>query len=1056
MNEKKTYHPFLPKTSGEHLKKPDERGEYVENPELLNQLAKDLVVAKGSPPDVLSAIPTVWARPLLFGHAIIDHNHTAHESVEQEWRGLLGIFCFMKFFNMNVVPKPFDLSPEKKGKFEGVLYSLIPDRTDPLWRTIHLIYVDNILVGGTSPLSLVFTAADYRLPSSFPWQKNGLLIDPVHHFREIGPEGRKYLSFLRGWIEKVAEDVKDEKNEKGVAEVLRDGDIRGQLVDQLEEWAENIWEISEKRPTEENPLISSLPYNLISDPLKVPEGEKFILEGDFFIKSSKKPNVIVAWREGWKQKGKRVYGAFTAGKVKFPGDEFPGEAQGKELSKGKIKCDWIIPELLFFTDKMLRLSLDSRNVSLCHEQGYVPPLKKEILEYFSPDELIKAFEWRTKEGNIEAVLKIPLRDGGRAVVSHEYGKKDIIEETYEAPAPFLALWPDFEAKDWKHHFCISQKPTATPELRFEPYVSKIEKKAEKPEQAPEFVLWKSAESPEAISCLWQEKSAGLILIRKLDKVPSLSESWKVSVDFGTSNTSVFYQGSEDEKPLPLIFENRCVTFTKRADEAPQTRFLTTSFLPPTKASGIFSTNFGAFLGLREGEPIFDGVIFFADITQFAPWLESLEKRQGFFVPNLKWTTDQTKRQYISTFLRQLFLMIAAEARSRGVKEINLCWSYPSAFTPRMFKDLDSAWKTLREIYAKDFDFLKPQLKEPQTESVAVCSYLVKDRIAAPSAHTTALVVIDLGGGTSDIAIWLKGKIQAQSSILLAGNVLAEYIRENDDVCNILSHMAKINLTHLFRIETLTASTLNMMLKYKGEDILHELHLHEKGDPHTTRARTIIFLIFAGVLYYVGLLLKKIAQTNEIISCDIYFAGNGANFLNWIQRSPKHYINSLKKFLVAPNSPALNEGNVSFYDTPPIHPKEEVARGLLQEVIQAEPTPVLLVGESGYKFEDQDLSWSEDLEGRKKEMIDPNKLRVPLRFKELSNLVDIFDKEAENLMLERIKPFANEAFIKSRIEQEISTFRNDPERALIQPFFVEEVKQLLRQLCRTKVEVGIKK
>ena len=1020
MNEKKTYIPLLPKTKGKNLKKPDERGKYEENLNLLEHIPADLVVAKGSPTDVLTAIPTIWARPMLFGHALIDEHHTAHESVEQEWRGLLGIFCFKDFLNLSIKPVPYRLSSDSKGLFEGILYSLRPDPSDPLWNTIHLIYVENILVGGTSPLSLFFTAADYKLPASFFWQKNGLLIDPVHHFKELGFEGDKYLRLLRGWIEKAKQGIR-------ITNAIKDKKVQSAIVSQLDEWADDT-EADIGQITKLAAEINVIPYSLITEPIRKPEGIEFDFQGDFFLQSRRKTNVIVAWKEGWEQREKKVYGAFTAGGV-----EFPKDPKGNLLANGRINCEWIRPEKLFFTDKMLRLSLDSRNVLLHHDKGYVPPLEKEILQYFTPEELSEIFEWGDIEG--EAILKIPLTNGDTAVISRIYDKKDIVDETYEAPAPFLALWPDFKAEDWKHYYCVSQKPTT--QLRFEPCGLGTSDTAEK----TDLVFWKFVKFPEAMNCLWQGKSAGLILIKEPKEIGTGEGSWKVSVDFGTSNTSIFYQGTLDDDTQPLIFKNRCVLITKRPDEIAQRIFLISSFFPWLDAHGMFSTVFGAFPGTRSSKPIFDGVTYLADFTHWTACLESWKPRGISVVPNLKWTTDPTRRDFIFTFLQQLFLMIAAEARFSKVKVIELHWSYPSAFSKKMYNDLNAAWNTLGQQYALDFPFEAIKMVKSQTESVAVCRYLVEERKASPAAKHTAQITVDVGGGTSDIAVWLENQIQAQSSILLAGNALSDFVATNSELCQTLATIGGQNVTELLKNKSTTASTLNMVLKFREKEIILRL-LSEREAPHIKRARTIVFLMFAGVVYYAGLLLKKIAEEKDIEGCDMYFAGNGAKLIKWVENPPQACLESLKTFMA--NITSLKERNINI-ETPK-HPKEEVARGLLQGAVEVERTPVLLLGESGYKLNNQDLSWSEDLESRK-EIIDPDNLEPPKEFKELNNLVDIFDREAEDLSLETIKQLVDGNFIRARMDEKVSSLYRDPEKALIQPFFVEEVRLLLWKLSQ---------
>ena len=77
---------FLPEDSGE-VESPGNRGQWESIRELLKKLSDGLVVPKGASADALTAIPTVWARPILFAQALTDDKHPLHREVVAEWRG---------------------------------------------------------------------------------------------------------------------------------------------------------------------------------------------------------------------------------------------------------------------------------------------------------------------------------------------------------------------------------------------------------------------------------------------------------------------------------------------------------------------------------------------------------------------------------------------------------------------------------------------------------------------------------------------------------------------------------------------------------------------------------------------------------------------------------------------------------------------------------------------------------------------------------------------------------------------------------------------------------
>ncbi|MFH8120445.1 MAG: hypothetical protein QXS37_06590, partial [Candidatus Aenigmatarchaeota archaeon] len=89
---------YLPKIKKEILRGPQQIGVWENNSNLINQLPKELDIKGEATKDVLTAIPTIWARPLLFAEALINEEHPLHKQTENEWRGLLGVFCFSKIY----------------------------------------------------------------------------------------------------------------------------------------------------------------------------------------------------------------------------------------------------------------------------------------------------------------------------------------------------------------------------------------------------------------------------------------------------------------------------------------------------------------------------------------------------------------------------------------------------------------------------------------------------------------------------------------------------------------------------------------------------------------------------------------------------------------------------------------------------------------------------------------------------------------------------------------------------------------------------------------------
>ena len=173
--------PFLPETSGQTVRSPKEAGSWEYNGTLLDKLADDLSVGGASTADVLTAVPTVWARPLLFAEALFSDDHPLNREVTGEWRGFLSLICFRDIYKFQISVERYTLSSNSPERLGRVLQLLQPDQH---CQTSYLIYVNNVLVGASFPKSLFFTAADCRTTgycAEVPWldRKTNRLTDPA-------------------------------------------------------------------------------------------------------------------------------------------------------------------------------------------------------------------------------------------------------------------------------------------------------------------------------------------------------------------------------------------------------------------------------------------------------------------------------------------------------------------------------------------------------------------------------------------------------------------------------------------------------------------------------------------------------------------------------------------------------------------------------------------------------------------------------------------------------------------------------------------------------------
>jgi hypothetical protein len=81
-------YPFLPQLHGARVGDPGAIGKWTEVPDLLKAASEDMVSDTNATADVVTSIPTPWARPQVFADALanIGGGHPLREEVKNEWR----------------------------------------------------------------------------------------------------------------------------------------------------------------------------------------------------------------------------------------------------------------------------------------------------------------------------------------------------------------------------------------------------------------------------------------------------------------------------------------------------------------------------------------------------------------------------------------------------------------------------------------------------------------------------------------------------------------------------------------------------------------------------------------------------------------------------------------------------------------------------------------------------------------------------------------------------------------------------------------------------------
>ena len=267
-----------------------EAGVWKKDERFLQRYSHDIHVRGDIGDRIVNSVPSVFARPIQFDHALRDLNHPMHTAIRDQWRGLLAMFALRsaltiplrvtRFTVRDAGDPPAAGSTHADAQFMTILRSQLPNPAAE-WESWALLYCDDQLVGATSPWSVVYTPAEYRVKSGVSWfDRSGLLTDPLNVL--FDPSGRnEELRILLTWVRLVIA-----QHPWGLPAMpgSRVGDIQNQLRLWEQDLARKVqpWPDVNRLDTGAFPQVTGA-YSWFLSSLPVPplEGSDFLLAGDF-------------------------------------------------------------------------------------------------------------------------------------------------------------------------------------------------------------------------------------------------------------------------------------------------------------------------------------------------------------------------------------------------------------------------------------------------------------------------------------------------------------------------------------------------------------------------------------------------------------------------------------------------------------------------------------------------------------------------------------------------------------------------------------------------------
>ena len=992
---------LLPKLS-ENAPKPTKTGQWEESANINNfliGLADDLVVAKNAKKTYgIDSIPDIWAKPLFFQMALYASATDAHqnfdvgihEKVQGEWRALLAMLALHEVRHLNITVDTVNLTNINANDFESMLIALAPkdsvtgNAAD--WHDIYIISYRNEPLAITSPTTLVAAAADYSntLAGKLtePWSDDGRhLTDPITYLES------DELSGLYYWLKDLYDSLHNH--------ISKPNDTCLQLLKKLDDYMKDIGKQANEKGVQ---LIAKtiVPANLninigifqylnkkVQAPPATPTTSAVrIIQSK--ARSTAKPLLLVSPEMLQKISTSRgiplaqltVWAGITAVDINEQ-----SLAYGNAMINGVPLegAEWRRPED-FFTEKLLVLqggknfkvnnetSFNIINVRgsdvlmTNHNMSVILPLRKEILEYFEPDEIAKKL-YIEKDGNyINVKFTFPLSGKNGKTIdytaekSYQLNNEDEVIYRY-ATVPAIEIWPNFKRPGWHKYYLYYENPEAQNNINetasnfFYVYpwaYGKPNLTNDVPLQGlANLYTAKLSDFPEALICTTNDGISNvevgfILLVQPQSKSITTGNSWQIGIDFGTSSTMIYFRNARNA-PQPLILKPNLFQVTN--SDVIRTRtfqnFIRSkisehedgSFLSIFQLLNDNGANDNGAAGLMPSiRPLQDGNVL---------WLQSADGEDADYFretkkqidPNLKWKDDPLVNLKVEAYIKQICLQCLVEAAQNGVGNISWNFSYPTAFSPHQQMTFSATCDGAVDDALQGSGFNAGSI-EHFTETQGAAYYFSK---FGGVNLAGGAVCLDIGAGTTDISIisGMPPKVVFHTSLKFAGRCLFKSIYKNYDVfCNTIQRPQPLNLGTMSEDSEQRDALIDADMRKYSRDYLRKLNIIS-GQRPVQKALQISQFAMAGLFHYVGNLINFLHQ-NGIYKEDnvprIYIGGNGSRILSWICggsfSNKNSYMSVFKDIFVDSSNLSLTFGfNLVLSNTPKI----EVSCGMVEDM-----------------------------------------------------------------------------------------------------------------------------
>lgn len=958
---------------------------------------------------LISGVPTPWARAKLFKFAMqtlstpdpnIDQAglNQFYELLYGEWKGLVAVIAlypdrirFSSPISMNVKGADYNIASafgrmlfEDKDLWSNPeALSKDPD-SQPF---IQLIYYRDHLVGGTSPMTGVFTGVSYSNlgadASDVNWYRNGKFEDPTTF---LTPDQlQKVYLFVRNMnanLEDFESLINSHRGDKPSVSISGFKNMSRQWEDVLKREGKN--NLRDKGPIAQYSNLSSPFSSLYRSDVPVYLKPDFTFtytnDGNYQLvgdiqKLLSDDRFVIGWSEDNSEHNK-----LSNSPVFF--------LQVKDIQDGST---------YYFTVPLSEKGIDIFKNNLGSLLGYNNSGNTSLSAVI------------TDAGQLAVSLVVEIDGQKVALNTREY------EIDWMTDLGKVIMWPNFTSEKWDKYYLYSEFTTDameqfTPIFRWQgnilrtidnnfitanytPAVSEqkqvdIKKLIEYPAGAgddlPKYNILCANKPIMGLSATVKETGkdvhAGFLIFRP-DIIKDLTTidmvgTAVVGVDFGSNNTCVYYNAN-DRGAEPIEFKNYRTVLVGRENEdrcaiAENNELLFFTNYPADNGQmkSWLHEHDSRYSCYNESEEIAGGVpvnrpnVLVREMDQY-----EIKTQAGVLHYNMKWLDNEKGMQKKRAFLKTIWLQTCAYLYTNKIRPEQISWSFPGSMMEADVNDVEKIFEELCKI--TPIIGRKPELSgRLTTEAEAVCSFALSQDFGLN--RDNMFLGIDVGGSTSDILLLAKdpnhgnrASLYRESSVRLAAGVFFNAVIKSQSFRQALVNFHEGKKTDVYVANIQEILTAASKAPYYLNSIFDQLKTPEEYEEFyqsiDTNARfvfTIPAYVTGLLLFYSGMLIGKTIKSQHlehIKRIDVLSFGKGGRLFHWLRNSAgrratnEYYarcVNDGVKLVVDVDL------EIKYRDEIEVDNKAEVAKGLcdpkeLAMFAQAKDSDIC--GETGVKF-----------------------------------------------------------------------------------------------------------